>query len=414
MIKKEISFVDYLTLLIKWKKSVIINCFTVCFLVAAISLIIPKSYSSRTTILPPTDESGGFGLSSLLGNLPVGGIGLGLSGLSDGTYTFIAILNSRTVMETVAKKFELKYRYKAKNMEETIKILQERVLIEIDDEGTITLHVRAKTKFFSFGEKDNEAKELAMNMANSFIEQLDKVNRRLKIEKARNTRVFIEKRYNQNLEDIGKAEEEFKNFQEKFGAIALPEQTAAAITAAAELKAQTILKEVEVGVLQKFVSRTHPNLIKSQTELNELNKKLKEFKNNKTEIDNESVKLFLPFDDVPKIGLQYLRLFREVKLQETLLEFLLPQYEQAKIQELRDTPTVQVLDPAVKPEKKSKPKRMLLVLAAGFISIIFVFIAVYITVNLEYIKSVNPERHKRINNLLSELKPLNWFKKSGL
>ena len=413
MEKKDISLIDYLSILIKWKKAIIINCFTVCFVVAVISLIVPKLYTSRTTILPPTDDSGGFGLSSLLGNLPVGGLGIGMSGLSESTYTFIAILNSRTVMESVAKKFELQDRYKAENMEETIKTLHENVLVEINDEGTITLEAKAKTKSFSFGDEDNETKEIARNMANFFIEQLDNVNRRLKLEKARNTRTFIEKRYNQNLDDIRKAEEEFKDFQEQHGAVALPEQTAAMITAAAELKAQTILKEVEVGVLRKFVSSTHPNYIKAQTEVNELNGKLKEFKSsqkNETGKKNESVNLFLPLDDVPEIGLHYMRLFREVKLQEKLLEFLLPQYEQAKIQEMRDTPTVQVLDPAVKPEKKSKPKRMLIVLAAGFISVIFVLITVYIIVNIEHIKIVNPERYKRINTLLSELKPRNWFK----
>ncbi len=410
MEKKEIGFIDYLSLLIKWKKSIIINCFAVCLIVAVISLIIPKSYTSRTTIMPPTDDSGGFGLSSLLGNLPVGGLGMGLSGLSEGTYTFIAILNSRTVMESVAIKFKLQDRYKTENMEETIKTLHENVLVEINDEGTITLEVSAKTQFFSFGEEDIETKELARNMANFFIDQLDKINIKLKLEKARNTRTFIEKRYNQNLDDIRKAEEEFKDYQEKHGAVALPEQTAAMITAAAELKAQTILKEVQVGVLQKFLSNTHPNYIKAQAELNELNDKLNELKNNKKEINEGSESLFLPFDDVPEIGLQYVRLFREVKLQETLLEFLLPQYEQAKIQEMRDTPTVQVLDPAVTPEKKSKPKRMLLVFAAGFISLIFVFMAIYVTVNLEYMKNVNPERYKRINILLSELKPRNWFK----
>ena len=81
--------------------------------------------------------------------------------------------------------------------------------------------------------------------------------------------------------------------------------------------------------------------------------------------------LFLRFEEVPEIGVGYARLYREVVLQEKIMEFLLPLYEQAKIQEAKDTPTVQVLDEAVIPIKKHRPKRAIMVVFFGMLSVIF-------------------------------------------
>ena len=74
----------------------------------------------------------------------------------------------------------------------------------------------------------------------------------------------------------------------------------------------------------------------------------------------QNTRLFIPLNEAPDLGLNYIRHYREVSLQQKILEFLLPQYEQAKIQEAKDTPTVQVLDKAVTPVKRKKPKRRLL------------------------------------------------------
>jgi len=416
MSKKQIGVIDYLNIFIKWKKYVIINTLIVCIIVAAISLIVPKWYTASTTILPPQAETTGMDISSLLGSLPIGGLGMGLGGESMEAFLFTAILTSRTVMEEVAEQYDLISRYKTKNMEETVKTLRERVSVEINDEGTITLSARAKTPFFASEQEDNEAKELAKDMANTFIEKLDKVNKRLKTERAHNTRVLLEKRYQQNLDSLQQAEEEFKKFQEKYGTIALPEQTTATITAAAELKAKIIAKEVQVGVLSKYVGKSHAEYIRAKNELQELNEKFQEFtygKAQKTLTGLDSVafqNVFVPLDKVPNMGLQYFRLFREVKLQEKLMEFLLPQYEQAKLQEARDTPTVQVLDRAVKPERKSKPKRMFMVLFAGFVSVIFSLIAVYIAGNLQYLKENDYNRYEQMQYIFSQLKPRNWLK----
>ena len=381
MKKNQIGIIDYLYILVKWRKLLIVNFIFVCLVAAIISSVIPKWYTAKTTILPPLGESAGMDLSSLINNLPVGGLGISLSGLSEEGNIFLAILNSRTVMETVAQEFELMKQYKTKNMEKTIKALQQHMLVEINEEGTISLYTEEGTPYFATENEKNKARKLAKDMANFFIEELDRVNKQLKTDRARNTRIIIEKRYNQNLEDRRQAEERFKEFQEKYGVIALPEQTEATITAAAELKAQIIAKDVEVGVLSKYMGESHANFIMAQYELNELNNRYQEFRSGGKETtqpkNSDLNDLFLPLEKIPDLGIKYVRLFRELTLQEKLSEFFLPQYEQAKIQEAKNTPTVQILDKAVTPIHRTRPKRMMIILVAGFscllLSAIFVF-----------------------------------------
>jgi len=319
-------------------------------------------------------------------------------------------LNSRTMMEIVAKKFNLKDRFQTENMEETIRVLRDRYSIKVNDEGTVTLYTEAKTPFLSNRSEKDEARKLAKEMANFFIKELDRLNNEIRVEKAKNSRIFIEKRYLQNLDDLKIAEEALRNFQEKFGVIALPEQTAAAITTAAELKSQIMAKEVEIGVLKKNVSETHVSLIRAKTELNELQKKYDEFiygKQLQGNVENKKPnadELFLPFDQVPDLGLQYARLYREVMMQQKLMEFLLPQYEDAKIQEAKETPTIQVLDPAVRPIKKSRPKRAIFVIIAGLATFMvsIVFITVYERIQL--LSELDQQKYEKIKNVLNILK----------
>jgi uncharacterized protein involved in exopolysaccharide biosynthesis len=90
--------------------------------------------------------------------------------------------------------------------------------------------------------------------------------------------------------------------------------------------------------------------------------------------DKSGFKIFAPFDKAPEIGIEYLRQYRELELQGKILELILPLYEEAKIEEQRDTPAVIALDSAVPAVKHAKPKRLtftlLLTLASVFVSIV--------------------------------------------
>ena len=180
--------------------------------------------------------------------------------------------------------------------------------------------------------------------------------------------------------------------------------------AAADLYAKITAKEIEIAVLENYVSSSHNGLIRAKIELNELEAKFSQMKSSDVEEIAEkngqnNINLFVPLNELPEIAVSYFRLYREVTLQEKLLEFLLPQYEQMKIQEAKDTPTVQVLDYAVPPIKRSSPKRTVMVLFSGFLSFLVSFFLIYIFEYWQRVKDQGGEEYKKLSSAFSLLKP---------
>ncbi|MCK5146609.1 hypothetical protein KAR48_07625 [bacterium] len=404
--KKRANLITYLHIIVKWRRFLIINTLLIGFLVACFSLLMPRSYRATSTLLPPTDETASLGVSSILSNLSIGGLGgLRPGALSDESYIFLAILNSKTVRESVVNKFDLITKYNSKHMEEAIRTLSEKMSIDINEDGTITLSVETATPYIANKSDDDEARVLAKDITDFMMQELDHVNRQHKTQKAHNTRLFIEKRYMQNLNAIKLAEEEFRSFQEAHGTIALQEQTSAMIEIVSALKAQIIAKEIEMSLLERTVGTAHSDWLSIRHQKNVISEKYFALLSATPEYDSISNKdIFMPIDQLPSIGLQYVRLFREVTLQEKILEFLLPQYEQAKIQEAKDTPTVQILDQARIPYKRSKPKRALMVIIASILSFGFGLMIVFFIEYMQKLKYSDPESNARFLEIIQSLK----------
>ena len=338
---------------------------------------MPKTFKASTVLMPPSSESGG-GILSALSSLSMGGF---LSKASDETMNFSAILKSRTVTENVIYKYDLVKFYDVENVEEAVTKLKDNVQFEVEDEGTIRISAYVATSWFHPEEEEKIAKKLSADLANYFVEQLDVVNKGLKTQQASFQRIFIEERYKQNTEDLKKAEDRLKAFQEKNKMIALPEQTKAAIEAAATIKGQILANEVLLGVMTTTLNPGHPDIERTKKGMEELKLQLREmtYGSDASQYDKEN--LFPIFSEVPELGTQLVRLRRDVEIQNTLFIFLTQQYEEAKIQEAKDTPTVQVLDKAVKPEKKNTPRRTLIVILSFIVS--FLIAAIFIVIQGE-------------------------------
>jgi len=357
------SFWDHLTVIVRWRKLILVNFVVVCVLASIVSLLLPKWYKAKATLLPPVDQtSSAFGLASLLSELPVGE--LGVSGIRSPFDLFKAILESRSVAEEIVKNYDLIERYHAKNMEEATRTLWNRSNIEITIEGTIDIEVEARDP------------ELAANLANDYVKELDNLNQKVNTSQAKNTRLFVERRREEAVVELKEAEENLRDFQREHKAISLPEQVEAAILTLADIRAKQVELEVEKGVLENMMGSAHPEIIRLQLQIEELQKQIDQFILGDSKGvrpsdvgGSEAENYQVPLTEVPAIGLELARLTRELKIQEAIFEMLTQQYEQAKIQEAKDTPTVQVLDWAVSPEKRSRPKRKIIVLVAGFLSL---------------------------------------------
>ena len=370
----ETNLMDIIPLLWSLRKAIIKNQLIIIVITIIFVFIIPKTFTSTALLMPPTSETGGIGsIMGALSNLPFGGM---MSQTNDESLSTIAILKSRTLSEKVIKKFNLIDFYGVPNIDKALMSLSDNTNFEVEDEGTISISVDVDTEWLHSVESEEKAKNQCTDMAIYFVKQLDLINKSLKTEQASFHREFIGERYRQNLVDLKKAEDSLKIFQEKHKMVALPEQTLAAIEAAAALKAQMLSNEVKLGVMLGALNTNHPDIENIKKENSELSKKMNELEYGANVIGYKKSNLFPVLADVPELGVELVRLKREVEIQNTLFVFLTQQYEEAKIKEAKDTPTVQILDYPQKPQLKSAPKRVLIlifcIIITFFVNVLFI------------------------------------------
>jgi tyrosine-protein kinase Etk/Wzc len=395
---EKISLYSYLSILIGYRRFIFLNFLGVCGVVAILSLFLPSWYTTSTSILPPQRQGSGLGLaSSWMGGISEFGTSMSLPFMTSPSDVIAAILKSKAVAIAVIEKEDLMETYHTKTKDDALRELFSHTEVKVTPEGLISLFFEDKDGF------------KAALVANRFVEELDRVNRETNISQAKNARIFIEERLAQTKKDLTKAEEGLRKFQEDNKAVSLDEQMKTSIERAADLKAQMVASEIELNLLRKNMSPSHPQIQGLKSRINEIKRQLDiwEFGNPKEESEGKKI-LDVPFFQVPNLNMELARLVREVRIQSAVFELLTNQFEQYKIQETRDTPTIQVLDKALPPEKRSRPQRAFLVGLAGIVSL---FISVVFVFGLEYFKKSkerNPEEFEKIQTLWGA-----WRKDTG-
>ena len=338
----------------------------------AASLVLPKTYESTVSLLPQLESKESGTLTALLAASGAGGVaqnlGIGLPGLqTTPTDIFVAILKSRVMSDEVIKKFDLMSVYGERTMQDTREELADRVRVAVSKEKVIKVTVEATDA------------QLAAEVANFYVAHLDRLNHTVTVSKASQNRAFIERRLVETKVGLVKGEEALRDFQTKNKTVAVEAQSKAMIEAAAMIQGQITAQEVQLEVLSSYLSQDNPELSRVRSSIEQLTKQLMLLESGK------GGKGMLPGDrlhpamiTVPDLALQYGRLLRELKVKETLYALLTSQFEQAKITEARDTPTVQILDPAVPADKPSKPRLLLNILVAAVVAFCLALVGSYI------------------------------------
>jgi len=279
---------------------------------------------------------GGLGAGgSILRDLASGGFGS--FGGKEGAYNYFAILGSRTVLESVVDRFDLINVYDSRDssMEKAIEELEDNVLFEEQEDEYVTI-----TAF----DRDPQR---AADISNFFVERLNEISINLGTEEARNNRQFIERQLASTKGLLRASEDSLRAYQEKTGTIIVVDPSGSSSSPIAELYAVKARKEIELAILRRTASSDNALVRQLELELSEIDKKVATY---------------------PVLGIESLRLYREVAIQQKILEFLVPLYEQAKVDEQKDVPVLLVLDHAVPAEYKAKPKRALIVVVICFIA----------------------------------------------
>jgi uncharacterized protein involved in exopolysaccharide biosynthesis len=371
----EISLLDLLIVLAE-RKHIILGV-TVAFAVLAIviALILPKQYTANVVLLPPQQGSSmGSAIASQLGNLggmaALAGGSLGLKSPND---MYIAMLKSRTVEDAMVQHFGLMQEYKQKYLSDTRKAFERHATIDGNGKDGL-IHI-------SIEDRDPNR---AAQLANGYVDQFRKLSEHLAITEASQRRLFFEQQLEQAKNNLANAEEALKETQQKTGLIQLDSQARALIESAAALRAQIAAKEVQIQSMRTFATGENAQLIQAEQELDGLRTQLARLGGS----GNIDAGLMVPKGQVPEAGLEYMRKLRDVKYYETIFDILARQFEIAKLDEAKEGALVQVVDPAVPPDKRSFPKRGMIVIAAtaaGFFVGIIVAMAhaLFANINLD-------------------------------
>ena len=290
----------------------------------------------------------------------LGSIGSQLLGLKTSGDLFIGILESRTVEDDLIRKFDLLKIYREKRWEDARATLLSRTQASQDHKSeiiTISLTDRSPLR--------------AQQMAQEYVEELNRVVTNLNTSSAHRERVFLEGRLTQVQGDLESAEKDFSQFASKNTAIDIQAQGKAMIEAGAALEGQLIAAQTELEGLRQIFTDNNVRVRETQARVDELSRQLRklggkapsdasEQQNHGQVQEQDQGAVYPTIRELPLLGVTYADLFRRMKVEEAVFETLTKQFELAKVEEAKETPSVKVLDPPDSPEKKSFPPRLLI------------------------------------------------------
>ncbi len=335
---------------------------------AIIALLLPVHYEGAVKMVPGESSGSGGGMSGLLGKLMGGGSGsggmsmgldaAGLLGMKTPGAFYVEVLKSRSLQDRMIDRFDLRHHYwkfsqwYTHDYYTTRKRLKDFTDIEEDKKSAvITLRVT-----------DYDA-NTAAQMANAYVEELNKAAADLNTGDAHRERVFLEGRLTEAKQDLDDASKALSQYSSKNTIMDPQTQGKAMVDAAARVQGEIVATEAELKGLQQIYSDDNTRVRTLKARLGVLQSQMKSMQGKGAaagESDSNSGS-FPSMTQLPVLGYTYYDLYRQAKIRETVYEFLTQQYELAKVQEAKELPSVRVMDPAIKPERKSSPKRTIIV-----------------------------------------------------
>jgi capsule polysaccharide export protein KpsE/RkpR len=371
---------DFEWLWLLWLKRGTLARWTFCGIVLAtiFALVIPKQYESTARLMPPdTSSGGGLGMMAAmargmsgagggLGGAALGGLAGDLLGAHDSSAVWSDMLMSRTLQDRIIDRFDLLRVYGVRYRDAARKRLSESTQISID----------RKSGVLTFVITDHDQRR-AQEMAQAYVDELDRLVAVVSTSAARRERIFLEQRLQQVKHDLDEASGQFAQYASKNTVIDVNSQAKAMVDSAAALQGQLIAAQSELEGLQQIYTSNNVRVRALQARVGELRSELQKMGGSNSSLDSttpssspsQSDQLYPSIRKLPLLGVRWLDLFRETKIQETVYELLTERYEVAKIEEAKEIPTVKVLDQASWPETKSSPHRTLIVLLGTLLSL---------------------------------------------
>ena len=363
----EINLFDLLIVLAKHKLMVLGFPLVAGVLAVIVSLLLPNIYTATTKILPPQQGQAG-GAAAMLAQLGgLAGAAGGIAGIKNPSDLYIGMMKSRTVADNIIQRFDL-----LKIPGETATKLPSGARAEL---AGVTVIAAGKDGIINIDVDDKDPKRAA-DLANAYVEELMKLTQVLAVTEASQRRLFFERQLGQAKESLAKAEVAARGAMQSGGLMQVEGQGRTLVETTARLRGQITVKEVQIGAMRSFATDRNPDMRMAQQELDTLKYELARLEGSGSA--GQAKAAAERQGDKAGSGIDSVRLLRDVKYQETVYELLAKQFELAKIDEAKESTVVQVLDKAIEPDRKSKPKRSIIVLlatlAALFVGVIGAFV----------------------------------------
>lgn len=385
--EREISLLDVLVLVAE-RKWTVLRVAGVCTLLATIIVfLLPKEYTAKVLLLPPQHSNSiATELASEMGNLgslaQLAAPGLGIKNPND---MYVALLKSRTVEDAMVKDYGLMQEYHKRYLSEARKKFEHYT--DVDGSGKDGLiHISI----------EDRNPQRAAELANGYVAQFRLLSEHLAITEASQRRLFFQQQLEQAKDNLADAEVALKKTQETTGLIQLDAQARALIESAAMLRAQITAKQVQIQAMSTFATGQNAQLVEAQQELASLQAQLAQLGGS----DQSPTSLIVPKGKVPEAGLEYVRRLRDVKYYETVFDILARQYEIAKLDEAKEGAIIQVVDPAIPPDRKSFPPRALIILLSAIGGLLLGILVAFAGSAWERAKG-DPETSAKIDAILN-------------
>lgn len=356
----------------------------IVLLVTIGSFLLRTKYTSESKILPPQQNASiaaaalGTQLTTLGPLAAAAGKDLGLKNPND---LYVGMLKSHAITDELVRNFDLMKVYGESRFSDAREQLESSTTIVADKEGFVRISV------------EDSDRGRAAGLANGYVNELQKLTKRVAVTEAGQRRLFFERQVKEASESLSRAEQALKETQQRTGVIQLEGQAQAIVEAVVHLRAQIATKEVQIQAMRAFASERNPDLALLNQELVGLQSQLVKLERQQNSGGGD---LQIPPGKVPEFGLEYVRRVRDLKYAESVFELLSKQYEIARVDEARQGAVVQVIDPAVEPDKKSFPKRSLIVLAAAFLGLVIGCCWVLIAESFRRLREHEPEQARRL------------------
>ncbi len=373
--EEDISLIDILTIIGQQKSLIIGLTLASALLAVIVSLLMTPVFTARTLVMPPQQQQSSAA-SSLASLSALAGVASSTTGIKSPDDMYVSFMTSEGFQKKIIDHFNLMDRYHCPFV--------------IDCRQSLSQHARIvsdkKSSLMSI-EVDDVDPVFAANMANTFVEELSILLGRLAVTEAQQRRLYFENQIKKTQDDLSLAETQFRNAQHRSGLQLPTVEAETGVKTIAEMHGQIAAREIQLQALKSYATQENNDVKKLVTELAAMKMHLLKLERGSLDTSNPQ-----------SIQQEAIQSYRNMKVQESMLEAFAKQYELAKVDESKEDPLVQVVDPATPPERRSSPKRIQLVVISALSGFVFSTLLAFL-INMLRNTAQSPEGRAKLHTL---------------